>query len=304
MASEVCHIPIRVPREGRAAAKLHRLRYSCALLAMAWGALAMNRIRLPLALSIAAHAVVLALLILFAAATRPSPETAKPGGFEVVLGQMLPEGKTPPAPQALPSQAAAVTRPEPTVEATEPAPAPVPEFPVLPPDQAAAVTAPPPRRKPVVREPPKHVTHRTERPPEPASEPTPASPRFAELPPAGIGGAQYPAAKPAAAALGPAPVPRPDAAASYQAVISAWLESHKRYPESARERGEEGNAALRFRIDRSGRVLDYSYASTGYPDLDAGLDEMLRGAQLPPFPPGMAASRIEVSLMMRFSLTR
>ena len=227
-----------------------------------------------------------------------------PGGFEVVLGQPLPESKTPPAPPALPTQAAAVTPPERTVAATEPAPAPVPEFPVLPPDQTAAVTAPPPRRKPVVREPPKHVTQRTERPREPASEPTPASPRFAELPPAGIGGAQYPAAQPAAAAVGPAPVPRPDAAASYQAVISAWLESHKRYPESARQRGEEGNAALRFRIDRSGRVLDYSYASTGYPDLDAGLDEMLRGAQLPPFPPGMAASRIEVSLMMRFNLTR
>jgi protein TonB len=302
--AKIPHIPIRVSREAVDAAKLHRLRYSCALLAMAWGALAMNRIRLPLALSMAGHAVVLALLILFAAATRPSPETAMPAGFEVVLGQMLPEAKTPPVPQALPSQAAAVRQPEPPVEATEPAPTPVPELPVLPPDQTAAASAPPPRRKPVVREPPKHIAHRTERPREPASEPTPASPRFAELPPAGIGGAQYPAAQPAAAAVGPAPVPRPDAAASYQAVISAWLESHKRYPESARERGEEGNAALRFRIDRSGRVLDYSYASTGYPDLDAGLDEMLRGAQLPPFPPGMAASRIEVSLMMRFNLTR
>jgi len=270
---------------------------------MAGGALAVNRIRLPFLLSITGHAAVLALLVLFAAATRPSSETAMPGGFEVVLGQMLPEAKTAPAPQALPSQTAAVRQPEPPVEATEPAPAPVPELPVLPPDQTAAITAPSPPRR-VVREPPKHVTHRTERPREPASEPTPASPRFAELPPVGIGGAQYPAAQPAAAAAGLAPVPRPDAAASYQAVISAWLESHKRYPESARERGEEGNAALRFRIDRSGRVLDYSYASTGYPDLDAGLDEMLRGAQLPPFPPGMAASRIEVSLLMRFNLTR
>src|SRR5437870_2380092 len=54
---------------------------------------AMNRIRLPLALSIAGHTVVLALLILFAAATRPSPETAMPGGFEVILGQPLPEAK-------------------------------------------------------------------------------------------------------------------------------------------------------------------------------------------------------------------
>ena len=95
----------------------------------------MDRIRLPLALSVAGHAVVLAPLILFAAATRPSPETAMPAGFEVVLGQMPPEAKTPPAPQALPSQAAAVRQPEPTVEAAEPAPAPVPEFPVLPPDQ-------------------------------------------------------------------------------------------------------------------------------------------------------------------------
>ena len=87
-------------------------------------------------------------------------------------------------------------------------------------------------------------------------------------------------------------------------MISAWLESHKRYPETARQQGEEGSAALRFRIDRSGRVLDYNYSSTGYADLDAGLDEMMRGAQLPPFPPVMTASGIEVSLTMRFSLTR
>ena len=298
-------MPIRVSREGVAAAKLDRLRYSCALLAMAGGALAVDRIRLPLALSVAGHAVALALLILFATTTCPSPEPAMPGGFEVVLGQVLPEAKTPPAAQALPSQAAAVTQPERTVEAPEPAPAPVPEVPVLPPEQTAAVTAtPPPRRKPVVREPPKHVMHRPERPRAPVAEPTPAPARFAEMNPAGVVGAQNSTAVAAASVVAPATVPRPDAAASYQAMVSAWLESHKRYPESARERGEEGNAALRLRIDRSGRVLDYSYRSTGYADLDAGLDEMMRGAQLPPFPPGMTASRIEVSLTMQFSLTR
>ena len=43
----------------------------------------------------------------------------------------------------------------------------------------------------------------------------------------------------------------PDAATSYRVMISAWLEGHKRYPESARQRGEEGSAPLRFRIDRS-----------------------------------------------------
>jgi protein TonB len=259
----------------------------------------MNWIRLPLALSIAGHAVVLALLILFAVATRPSPQPAMPGGFEVVLGQVLPEAKTPPSAQASPSQAAVVR----TVKATEPAPTPEPEVPILPPDQTAAVPVPPPR-KPVVREQPKNVMRRPERPRAPVAEPTPAPARFAELPRAGSAGAQYPAAQPAAAAVGPSHIPEPDAAASYRAMISAWLESHKRYPESARQRGEEGSAPLRFRIDRSGRVLDYSYASTGYADLDAGLDEMMRGAQLPPFPPGMTASRIEVSLTMQFNLTR
>jgi protein TonB len=272
---------------------------------MAGGGFAMTRIRLPLALSIAGHAVVLALLILFAAATRPSPETAMPGGFEVVLGQPLPEAKPLPNPQALPSQAAAVTQPERLVAATEPAPAPAPEVPVLPPGQTAAVpVTTPPRRRPVVREPPKHVMRRPERPRAPVAEPTLAPARFAEMSPAGVAGAQNSTAVAAASVAAPAPVPRPDVTASYQAMVSAWLESHKRYPESARERGEEGNAALRFRIDRSGRVLDYSYRSTGYADLDAGLDEMMRGAQLPPFPPSMTASRIEVSLTMQFSLTR
>jgi protein TonB len=272
---------------------------------MARGALAVDRIRLPLALSVAGHAAVLALLILFATATRPSPETAVPGGIEVVLGQPLPEAKPLPAPQALPPQAVAATQPERPVEATEPAPAPAPEVLVPPRDQTAVIpVTPPPRRNPVLKEQPKHVMRRPERPRAPVAEPIPAPAKFAEMKPAGVAGAQNSPAVAAASVAAPATVPRPDVTASYQAMVSAWLESHKRYPESARERGEEGNAALRFRIDRSGRVLDYSYRSTGYADLDAGLDEMLRGAQLPPFPPGMTASRIEVSLTMQFNLTR
>jgi protein TonB len=272
---------------------------------MAGGALVVDRIRLPLALSVAGHAVVLALLILFAIVTPPSPETAMPGGIEVVLGQSPPEAQTAPAPEALPTQAATVTERERPVEATEPAPAPAPEVPVPPPDQTAVIpVTPPPRRNPVLKEQPKHVMRRPERPRAPVAEPAPAPARFAEMKPAGVAGAQNSTAVAASSVAAPATVPRPDVTASYQAMVSAWLESHKRYPESARERGEEGSAALRFRIDRSGRVLDYSYRSTGYADLDAGLDEMLRGAQLPPFPPGMTASRIEVSLTMQFNLTR
>jgi periplasmic protein TonB len=273
---------------------------------MAGGALAVDRIRTPLALSMAGHALVLALLICFGAGIRPSPNPATPGGIEVVFSQSLQQARAMPAPEApaqpaspsvpaLPPKVAPIIEPERTVAVTEPLPTP----PV-----ATEAEMPLPPRKPAVSELPKRAVRRPERPRAAVSLPTPAPAKFAETRSAGVASTQYSAAQPAAAIAVPAPVPGPDVTASYQAMISAWLESHKRYPESARERGEEGSAALRFRIDRSGRVLDYSYRSTGYADLDAGLDEMLRGAQLPPFPPGMTAPRIEVSLTMRFNLTR
>jgi hypothetical protein len=52
-------------------------------------------------------------------------------------------------------------------------------------------------------------------------------------------------------------------------------------------------------------VLDHTLLSrTGYPDLDAGIDQMMRGAQLPPFPSAMTTSQIEASVTIRFTLTR
>jgi outer membrane biosynthesis protein TonB len=52
-------------------------------------------------------------------------------------------------------------------------------------------------------------------------------------------------------------------------------------------------------------VLSYAVAqSTGYPDLDAALDQMMRGAQLPAFPADMTATDVEVSVTIRFGLTR
>jgi protein TonB len=105
--------------------------------------------------------------------------------------------------------------------------------------------------------------------------------------------------------LAPAAPPAPVISAGYRAMLSAWLESHKRYPESAREHDEQGQAVLRFRVDRSGRVLDYAVVgSTGYADLDAALDAMMRGAVLPAFPAAMTATNIEVSVTIRFGLRR
>jgi len=269
----------------------------------------MGGMRLPLTLSTAGHAIAFALLVLLVAEPNPAEPPVK-GGIEVVLGQSLSQPQAVLAPEAAsqpadPSTIAAlppqeIAEPEPVVAATEPLPTPVPE--ILPPDQTAP--APPPPQKPVVRQPPKTVVGRSQ-PRAIVAAPTPAPTRFAEARPAATAASQYSTGQSAAAAAMPATVPGPDLSANYSAMISAWLEAHKRYPESARERGEEGGVKLRFRVDRFGRVLDYRLLeSTGYADLDGGIDQMMRGAQLPPFPAGMTQSQIEVSVKLRFKLTR
>jgi periplasmic protein TonB len=248
----------------------------------------MNAMRLPVVLSIAGHAIALALLLVFAGAIRPPPEPLEKRGIEVMFSPSLAQPRAV-LPAEAPIQPAAPPQElTPPLPAPEAPPAPVAEVPTAPPDQTVTAEAPPlPPRKPVVRQKPQYVARR----PEPA--------RPSPTPPAAFAAARYAAAPAAAAAL-----PGADATVSYRAMISAWFESHKRYPDSARERGEEGSVALRFRVDRYGRVIDYALlTSTGYADLDQGVQQMMSGAQLPPFPAGMTAPQIEVSVRIGFSLT-
>jgi periplasmic protein TonB len=160
----------------------------------------------------------------------------------------------------------------PPIPDLEPLPPPLPkvELPPPPPPPIRAVERPRPRvhlRRPVER-----------RPPPPAIAPPPQT---AALPP------------PAA----------PVVTTGYRGALAEWFATHKRYPESARARGEEGQAVLRFRVARDGRVLSFSIArSTGHPDLDAAIEAMMRGAVLPPFPADMRAADVEVSVAVRFRL--
>jgi protein TonB len=265
--------------------------------------------RLPLTLSTAGHAIVFGVLVLLVTEP-PSLQPPVKGGIEVALGKSLSQPQGVLAPEAVgqpadPSTIAAlppqeIAEPEPEVAATEPPPTPVAE--ILPPDQTEPL--PPPPHKPVVRQPAKTVVHPQQQRAT-ASAPPPAPSRLAEAPQATTAASQYPAGQSAAARGMPATVPGSDPAANYGAMISAWFESHKHYPESARQRGEEGGVKLRFRVDRFGRVLGYKLLeSTGYADLDAGIDQMMRGAQLPPFPAGMTQPQIEVQVKLRFDLTR
>jgi protein TonB len=262
-------------------------------------------IKLPLAFSVIGHAIGVALLILLMSRTSPVPEPIAKGGIEVVFAP-------PPAPEPAPV-ATPLVEPEPPPTPVETQPPPEPPQPQpstvatepLPPAPEAppAVSEPPPPNKLAVRKPPKPVPRRQEMP-HPTQAYTPPAPAQPVAPQA----TSVPAPPPQTAIATtpvPAPIPSPEAVAGYRALLSAWLESHKRYPESARERGEEGHAVLRFLVDRSGRVLDYAItSSSGHTDLDHTVEEMMSGASLPPFPAGMLEPRMEVSVTIRFSLRR
>ena len=248
----------------------------------------MRSVRLPLAASLLGHGGVLALLVAFAAQLPPAPlPQPRKSGIEVLLAPPpRPMAETPsPAPEPPP---VAATEPPPPEPPPPPAAIPKPQPPPPPPKPLV--------HKPVVKPPPQHPAPQPVRetpPPQPAprAAPQPAPVQTAVVPPAPM--------------MMPAPHPAPTVSPGYRSLLSAWLESHKRYPESARARAEEGRAVLRFRVDRSGRVLNYALAAgTGFADLDAAIDAMMRGATLPPFPADMAASDVEVSVTVRFSLTR
>jgi periplasmic protein TonB len=255
-----------------------------------------NKMRLPVILSLAGHIVVLTLLILFMAETRPPPLPLEKHGIAVSFAPLAAMQATfaparPNEPLAPPTVAS--QQPE---EAIRPLPAPgapssaAAEVPVVPPEQTVTAEAPPPP-KPA----PRYVVRRQETP-----QPAPAPPRDVQALPANLAASQY-----AAAPLAAASVPGPDPTVNYGALVRTWFESHKHYPDSARERGEEGNVRLRFRVDRYGRVIDFALVtSTGYVDLDRGVEQMMSGAQLPPFPAGMAEPDIELSVNIGFSLVR
>jgi periplasmic protein TonB len=249
----------------------------------------------PLALSLAAHALCLALLLLLPTLAPPVQPPPAAGGIEVAFAPSLPEPEKPPA-----AQLPAKTEPLPP-PAEPPPPAPIEPPPPAPEATAVAPEAPPPPpRKPAVPQVSKPAQRRPERERQP--------PTFASPVPAAPSRPPVPAANPRTAfapARAPAPAPSTTISPSYSALLSEWLERHKSYPESARENAEEGRAVLRFVVERDGRVADFAVVqSSGHPDLDAGLDNMMRGATLPPFPPGMTQSRIEVSVTIRFSLGR
>jgi protein TonB len=249
----------------------------------------MNGMRLGLGVSVALHAGALGMLVWLANAVPPPLDVPLPKGFEIAMNtpteQIVPVEAAQPPPDTVPP---VPPEPEKVVTATEVPIAPEPEVPVV----KAQEPPPPPKPQPKPKPRPRPVV------PHPEPEP---QPQLANLPPA----AYAPPAPPAAYAPPAPPAPNPDIAAHYRAMLSGWFESHKRYPNSARDAAEQGNAVIRFRVDSSGRVLSFGLSqSTGFPDLDRSIDEMMQSAMLPAFPAGLTTSYLDVSVTLHYSLTR
>lgn len=184
--------------------------------------------------------------------------------------------------------------------------------------------APPPQEKPAPKppetpppKPPEPVKPRKVETPKPRPRPKPAEialPKpetIPELPPpapapaAASAPTPAPAPAPAAPAAGPlATNPASNALPSWQGVLLAHLEKHKRYPRAAQARRQQGVVYVAFAIDRQGNVLAHRlHQSSGYPALDQETLDLLQRAQpLPPPPADVSGERIELLVPVQFFL--
>ncbi len=259
--------------------------------------------RLPILVSASVHATLLGWLMLqvpapmvgvpdrsvevvFRASDEPAPD---PTPAAAALPDLLPE-------PAAPEQAIAPA-PEPTPQPVEPAQALAPPAPAIMAPNATSSTTPtlaPPRPKP-----PTARTSRAAAPIAPLSSPpipSASNARAAQAP-------SPPAAPAAASPAAAAPQTFATSDLGWRSALGAWLAAHKRYPERARQRGDEGTVGIRFTVDAGGRVLDVAVSSSsGSALLDDAARAMLAGQHVPPFPPSMILAQMVVPVSIRFKL--
>jgi len=237
------------------------------------------------AVVIAAHG-----LVALALAGRSGDEDVA-AGAPVITIELAPVAVAPPAPvrdlapgpvvetesqEQVAEEAPPEERKEPTKEekVVEEAPAPDPEVAMAKPEPMA-------EEGPIDDKPAPVVAPAAPLPTAPQAAPTPA-PRVAAL------------------AVGQVPRPSPAAIASWERLLVAQLERHKRYPAGAQ--GKVGEARLAFSIDRSGQVVASRIVhSSGSEALDQeALALIKRAAPLPPPPAGVPEERLSFVVPVRY----
>jgi len=78
----------------------------------------------------------------------------------------------------------------------------------------------------------------------------------------------------------------------YAQLLLAWLERHKRYPDQARKRRQEGIVTVEFAIDGEGRVVAHRVVGASGVELldDEARSLLVRASPLPPPPDGTGRS--------------
>jgi protein TonB len=102
----------------------------------------------------------------------------------------------------------------------------------------------------------------------------------------------------------PAAPPRGVLAAHWESAVAAYIARFRQYPVLAQRRGEEGIALVHFVVDRAGNVSSVTLIrGSGHPDLDREATAWVARAQpVPPPPPEITQSRIELMIPLRFEL--
>lgn len=96
-----------------------------------------------------------------------------------------------------------------------------------------------------------------------------------------------------------------NAEATWEALLLAHLEKYRRYPASARNRGVQGVAYVRFRMNRAGRLLSAEIIrSSGSEALDRAALETLRRAEPLPAIPSDRPDILELSVPVEFFVRR
>lgn len=91
---------------------------------------------------------------------------------------------------------------------------------------------------------------------------------------------------------------------AWQKSLMAHLARHRRYPQQARAKRQEGETFLRFSLDRKGRIIESKIIrSGGFAILDEEALRMLeRGGDLPAPPQHIRGAAIELTVPVRFRL--
>jgi protein TonB len=255
------------------------------------------------ALSAIAHALLLAAALVLARSAIPSAPP-EPATLEMAfLAPPAPaEASKSPAARASETQSLSELPPQPTSAPEEQSVSLSPPE-LTPPSQQVQPPAPD-VEAPLAWKPVHALGHPASQKPKPIAAhtpgPTPAKPEVL---------AEAPSHGPLAPVPSLANTPHPDEAQAtpidggWMQAVGAWLAAHKRYPDEARQRGEEGRLAVRFTMDRSGQVTAVQVVrGSGSETLDQAAVTMLRGATLPPLPGAMPQSTITVTVQIRFAL--